>query len=431
MRTVSRVILMDKKTGRKKYVVLLWCLCFSLHLAAQNHSAVVTTDINNFWETYDSIRTTNDSAQQRAYLDRLFITKGTPGLQAMMKARRYTPQEYIDAINKSPEFWTSLRKNTSRAGALAADIETGTDQLRSIYPELKPATTYFTMGVFRSGGTTAGDKILIGSEIIFADEKKMNSLKFTAVHELVHTQQKTTETGQLLAQSVMEGVAEFLAVMATGTPSAAPAIGYGKRNEERVKKVFASQMFSSYYSFWLYSDATNEFDTRDLGYYVGYAIAEKYYEKAKDKKQAIREMIELDYSNSVSLAAYVDASGYFSQPVAAYAKIFEKKRPGVISLEPFKNGNRKVSPGITRITITFSTAMHNQFRNFELGPLGKEHLARIKNVIGFSEDGRSISLELEALQPNKKYQLVIGSGFRDQDLRPLHPYLIDFTTGRK
>ncbi|MDN8848601.1 hypothetical protein Q0M30_17340, partial [Staphylococcus aureus] len=85
----------------------------------------------------------------------------------------------------------------------------GIEKLRKIYPELKPANIYFTVGVFRSGGTTSGNNILIGSEIIFGDEKLMDKLPLTNVHEYVHTQQKTTACNNLLGQSVMEGVAEF------------------------------------------------------------------------------------------------------------------------------------------------------------------------------------------------------------------------------
>jgi hypothetical protein len=32
----------------------------------------------------------------------------------------------------------------------------------------------------------------------------------------------------------------------------------------------------------------------DLGYYVGYKIAQSYYERAHDKKQAIRDVLEAE-----------------------------------------------------------------------------------------------------------------------------------------
>jgi hypothetical protein len=394
----------------------------------QNATRIVTTDIDNFWTAYDKIVTTGDKSEQLYHLNKLFIEKGTPGLQAMIKARRYTPEEYVDAINSKREYWASIRPNTLKAGEFAGEIESGVEKLRKIYPALKPADVYFTVGVFRSGGTTSGSSILIGSEIVFADEQIMDNLVFTNVHEYVHTQQKRNEIENLMGQSVMEGVAEFVTVKALDIPSFAPAINYGKNNESRVKNVFAAQMFNPYFNYWLYSDAKNEFNTRDLGYYVGYAIAEKYYEKAKDKKLAIKEMIELDYDNPAVVAKFVDKSGYFPKSIKTLAKDYEKNRPRVVSIDQFRNENRKVSPKTTRLTIGFSKEMNPNYRNFNFGSLGKENSIRIKNVLGFSADGKSFSVEIESLQPNRRYQLVIGGGFRDKAGVSLKPYLIDITT---
>ncbi|MGI9034516.1 MAG: Ig-like domain-containing protein [Pyrinomonadaceae bacterium] len=420
-------------------------------LFAQNTQNIVTTDIDNFWSAYDKIITTKDNAEQLEYLNKLFIEKGTLGLKGIMQAREYTPQEYVDAINKYPLFWKSIRENTLKAKSFAKEIEIGISRLKKLYPELKPANIYFTIGVLRTGGTTIGNNVLIGSEISLADEntdiselpENFNNLKtyfksnpingivFANVHEFVHTQQKTTVCDNLLGQSVMEGVAEFLATKALETPSGSPAIAYGKSNEPKIKNAFAGEMFNPFYGFWLYSNAQNEFNTRDLGYYVGYTIAEKFYEKAKDKKLAVKEMIELDYNNPVLLAKYVDKSGYFPKSIKKYAKEFEKNRPRVINIKPFKNGDKKVSPNITELTVEFSKEMNKNFRNFEFGQLGKDASLKIKRVIGFSGDGKSISIEIEPLQANKHYQIVIGGGFRDKAGISLKPYLIDFTTANK
>jgi hypothetical protein len=72
--------------------------------------------------------------------------------------------------------------------------------------------------------------------------------------------------------------------------------------------------------------------------------------------------------------------------------------------------------------------MNPNYRNFNFGSLGKENSIRIKNVLGFSADGKSFSVEIESLQPNRRYQLVIGGGFRDKAGVSLKPYLIDITT---
>jgi hypothetical protein len=432
---------------KKIFTTLTFCLLIISAFAQQINHDFVTADIDNFWAAYDKISATKDSAAQYGYINQLFIDRGTPGLKAIMQARRYTAKSYIDAINSYPLFWNSIRGNTLKARSYADEIAVNVMKLKKLYPELKPAKIYFTIGALRTGGTTLSDKVLIGSEIALGDEHtittelpqsfdnvkqyfKTNPTKiiaFSNVHEYVHTQQKTTVCNYLLGQSVMEGVAEFMAVKATGKASTAPAIAYGPTHSQRIKEVFAKQMFNTSEGFWLYSNDTNEFGVRDLGYYVGYAICESYYNKAADKKLAIKQMITLDYDNGAALAAFVDQSGYFSKPVMVFKNKFEKARPTVTGIKQFKNPGTDVSVGINEITIAFSEEMNKFNRNFELGPLGKDNLLKIKAIKGFADDGRSITVTAE-LKPGQHYQIMVGAGFKSKNGAPLTPYLIDFTT---
>jgi hypothetical protein len=44
---------------------------------------------------------------------------------------------------------------------------------------------------------------------------------------------------------------------------------------------------------WLYNGTESEDRPGDLGYYVGYKITEAYYNRAADKRQAVREILEI------------------------------------------------------------------------------------------------------------------------------------------
>lgn len=423
-------------------------LVFISNLAfAQSQSKdIVTTDINNFWSAYDSITATTDSIKQYEILDRTFISKGTPGLRAMMAARGYTSKSFIDAIHAYPMYWKSIRGSMLKAKEYSAAIAKNIEMLKSIYPDLKPAKIYFTVGAFSSGGTTMDSLVLIGSEISLADSNAytrefetanpnlakfirtnpVNTLVFTNIHEYIHTQQKTTVAQNLLGQCLLEGVAEFIAEKATGKRSTLPALLYGKANKKRIAAAFASQMFNTSNGFWLYSDTDNEFKMRDLGYYVGYAICEGYYNKSSEKKQSVKNMIELDYNNQSSLIAFATQSGYFEKPVAELYRHYEMSRPTVTGISQIAD-EKSVSVSERTITINFSEPMDKRFRNFELGPLGKDHILTIKKMVGFSNDGKTLSFEVE-LDAGKHYQLMVGEGFRNLQGISLKPYLIDFTS---
>jgi hypothetical protein len=442
------IVLILKKTRLKPSTLLFLLSLFFLKANAQNtNQYVITSDIKNFWTAYDKIKETSDSTLHIGYINDLFIKQGTDGLKSIMKARGYTAKSYLDAIRHYPLFWHSVRANTLRANEFADSIAIEVDKLAKIYNKLKPAHIYFTVGALRTNGTTLDGNVLIGSELALADAQTVSSefpkalshLKtffssnpingtvFLNVHEYVHTQQKSSIGYNLLSQCVIEGAAEFVAVTVTGKPSSTPAIEFGTQHFEKVRSVFARQMFFEDSGFWLYSNADNEFKMRDLGYYVGYEICRKYYQNAKDKNLAISEMITLDYNNPSALYQFVDRSGYFEKPVSKLNRAYEKDRPVVIGIKEFKNGSKKVDPNLTGITINFSAKMDKKYRNFELGPLGETHLLRIKEFKGFSDDGYSASFDV-ALKPNKQYQLLIGSGFRDENGIPLKSYLINFTT---
>ncbi len=424
------------------------CILFSINLSQGQNSRIVTTDIINFWTAYDQINSTKDTSKQYAYIDKLFLSKGTPGLKALMKVRDYTAKSYVDAIHQYPLFWQSIRENTLKAPSFATAINGGIRKLKKLYPELRPATIYFSIGALRTSGTTQKDQILIGSELALADpttntkefpenlahlkpffeSNPIKSVVFLNLHEFVHTQQKTTIGNSLLAQCVMEGVAELLAVQATGQASSTPALTYGHINNVRIRAVFSNQMFSADNRFWLYSNRNSEFGMRDLGYYVGYAICQGYYLNAREKNQAIKTMIELDYNDEQALNRFVDQSGYFEQPVSKIRDNYEKERPKVTKVVELNNLASNVDPGIRVITIEFSTPMNPSFRGFEFGPLGESNALRIKRFIAFSEDRKSIKIEVE-MKPAQRYQLLISDRFEDVEGRSLTPYLIDFTTG--
>lgn len=429
----------------KKALFLIYALIFNVAFAQQKNN-IITTDIKHFWEAYDKIKATKDSTEQISIIQNSYIDKATPGLTALMQVRNYTAQGFLNAINRYPNYWSSIRNNTLKADDYAQKINKAVQALNKLYP-LKPAKIYFSIGALRTGGTTLEDKVLIGAEISMADEKTntdelkndyphlpsffktgpIDGLIFTNVHEYVHTQQKTTIGNTLLTQVVLEGVTELLAEKALKVSSPNPQISFGKVNDAKIKAAFEKEMFSSSMANWLYNSPNNEFKMRDLGYYVGYAICEKYYAQAKDKKIAVKEMIELDYNKEEDLVAFVEKSKYFAKPLAVYKEAFEKSRPEVIGIKEFENNSQNVNINTKTVTLYFSQPMNVNARGFDYGPTGEKNVLMVQRVIGFSADKKSFSYEIK-LEPNRHYQSVVTERFRNEAGIPLKAYLINFKT---
>lgn len=429
-----------------KFLQIIFLCLFSVSAFSQK---IITTDIDNFWNAYDQIIIEKDSARQLNLIRTLYIDKGTPGLDGIMRARRYSAEEYVYAINNYPKFWKSIRKNTLKSGEFSKDIQKAVENLKKIYPDLKPVNTYFEIGILRTGGTTIDGMLLIGSEIALADKSVITAeidkvyphlkdyfntdpikdVVFLNIHEYIHTQQKETIGNTLLSQTIMEGVAEFFAEIALKQKSPNPQIEFGFKNEERIKAEFQKEMFSPFIYNWIMNSPDNQFGMRDLGYFVGYAICKKYYEQSSNKKAAVKEMIELDYNNENELIRFVEKTKYFDRPLSIYKNEYEKLRPKVIGVQGFENGNQNINPDTRIFTIVFSEEMNTDLRNFELGPLGENNLLRISKVVGFSDDKKSFTFESD-LEPGKQYQILINYGFRSAKGYPLIPYLIDFSTSK-
>lgn len=432
----------------KLNLILIFTLLLSSLKAQKTSDLFISYDIDNFWKAFDKINSTSDSALQYKYLDELFLKKGSPGLHSIMHARNYTATSYINAIHSYPEFWKSIRSNTMRSGEFIKSMEIEIEKLRMLYPSLSPAKVYFTIGALRTNGTVYEGKILIGSELAmtdkntvttefdepfasarrkFFDSEPINDIVLLNVHEYLHTQQKEM-VHNLLSQCIYEGVAEFVAILATGKKSAVPAIEFGKSHHKEVFNEFEKDIFiPAATNKWLWSDAKNTFDVRDLGYYIGYAFCEAYYGKASDKKAAISKLIELDYQNEEEIENFVDASGLLSQPLNTLYDAFEQKRPTIVSIDELKNGTKNVDPNIKELTLRFSVPMDKDFRGFDYGPLGENNVLSVRSFKGFSEDGLTAKIEIE-LHPGKQYQVLVTNRFCDINGYPLKPFLIDIQT---
>jgi len=62
-------------------------------------------------------------------------------------------------------------------------------------------------------------------------------------------------------------------------------------------------------SHWLYEGKTVNGRPADMAYFEGYRITQAYYEKATDKKKAIREILTVQDADK-----FLNDSGYATQP---------------------------------------------------------------------------------------------------------------------
>lgn len=434
----------------KKRAVLFLLVCFAATFsrAQQPRQQVFTSDIDHFWEAYDSAQTTTDSARQEQIIQHLYVDRGTEGLQDFMRVRSLSAPLWTKLIRRAPKFWQSIRANTLAAASAKGQLEARIQRLRQLYPALREAKMYFAIGCLTTGGTTTDDKVLIGTEIatgtaetdlsdlpagksqwlgsVFKNQQLSNIVALN-IHEYVHTQQRpNTAATDVLGQSLCEGACDFITALVMQAPLPNNYIRYGEAHEKELKNAFKEQLFTTYYSNWLYNGGEGV-PMADLGYFMGYAICKSYYNNAADKSAAVKDIIELNYGDSAVLNQFMARSHYYNEHLNrdVLVKNAEARQPYVRRLRPSINGKTAASTDIKEITIVFSRKMNGHF-SIDKAPGGED--SPIAGVKGFSKNKKTFTL-LVNLEPGHTYAFTVGKEkFKSADGYPLKPYTVKFTT---
>jgi len=432
---------------KKRFLIALVLVALGKNLNAQTSSSIHTTDIDHFWAAYDAIQKAKDVPQKIAIINEQYINKGSKGLKAFMAARQYNDTLWVELIDKLPKFWNSIRPNTLSIKHKTAELEKAIKKLKEIYPDLKPADMYFTIGGLRSGGTVKDNMVLVGAEIATGNantdvseftsnwlknvfkEQSLNNIVSLNIHEYIHTQQKA-DGSSLLSHAIKEGACDFIAELAIQQPLQTKYLSYGKANASSIKELFKKEMFFNDYTNWLYNGSQRAEDA-DLGYYVGYEICKAYYQKVKNKKQAIKEIIELDFGNDQAVESFLETSGFYSEKIdkKGIVDAYQKMQPTVVSISPFNNGDKNVDAATKELRITFSKPMVPKRYSISFSEKGKINFP-ITTVKGHEDDDKTLVLNID-LKPQQDYEFIITNrSFRSKDGYPLKDaeYIVKFST---
>lgn len=299
-------------------------------LEPENKKTVLTLDIDHFWEAYDNLKNCKNFSDSVASFQELYLDRATDGLIDFIKARNLTAERYVRQVAGYPKFYNSVRQNTFEAKKAAPIIEEVFTRFRQIYPQFKPVKVCFAIGVLGTGGTVSDRFVLIGTEISTStkdcDLTEFNNNAFSKVltgerdivqriknmvsHECVHTQQKKTYDPKavkcdLLYAVMLEGFCDFVGELIAGSHINTTVQEYGDLHEDELWREFKIRLCDEKLGNWLYNYSTSKDRPADLGYYIGYKIAQEYYKNAADKTQAVTDIIQMD-----NPFQFLEKSGY-------------------------------------------------------------------------------------------------------------------------
>lgn len=257
---------------------------------------IETGDVHRFYQIYDAAggRPTAE-ALQRDYID-----AGSDGLHQLARLRNVTGQSIADAIAKRPEIYSKARRCTDALPRVRKKLAAALGKLGNLYPGARFPPVTIVVGRGKPVGVGGRDTgVQIGLEALCATDWINPDIegRFVgiAVHEYAHVQQTVafSEIGNatVLAASLEEGAAEFVAELTTGSPSYTYLSGLVAGRERSIETAFFADADKTDLSDWLYNSTPEK--PADLGYWVGYRIVKAYYQHAADKRQALHDIFEM------------------------------------------------------------------------------------------------------------------------------------------
>ena len=252
-----------------------------------------TSDVALFYRVYDAAHGKPDAATlQRDYLD-----AGSDGLRDFIPYRILSADQLAQQIARMPAIYENARSCQPALVELAQRVPLLIARMTQLYPATTRPRATIVIGRDSSGGTVSDSGVILGLEVVCENRSHsaystVDRLSYILAHELVHTQQRVYAGGTVLSMSLNEGIADFIGELASGHPLNTQLHEWTKGHEADIAARFRADMDKTDASAWLYNGMGTPEHPGDLGYWVGYRIAQAYYERTPDKQAAIRRLLE-------------------------------------------------------------------------------------------------------------------------------------------
>lgn len=258
--------------------------------------AVHVEDVARFYAVYDAAGG-HPSAEQ---LQRDYLDPGSAGLHRLARLRHVTGAAIAHEIAADPRIYANARRCMAVLPRVRARVGVALERLRELYPEARFPPVTIAVGRGKPVGVTDSTGVMIGLEALCAvtwlEPDVESRFVHVIAHEYAHVQQAfaaptlyddTTPT--VLEASLIEGAAELTAELVSGSVAYTDLKATMSGREKEIETEFVADENSTDLSRWLYNGTLTR--PGDLGYRVGYLITKAYYERARDKRRALREIL--------------------------------------------------------------------------------------------------------------------------------------------
>jgi hypothetical protein len=268
-------------------------------------------DVTLFYKVYDAAN--GHPAADRIQHD--YIDKGSDGLRRFFKERRTTAARVAQSVADHPQVYVDARKCLAVLPPAKTRVSAALAKLGALYPEAKFPPVTVAIGRGKPVAIADQTGVMIGLESLCAvtwlSPNLENRVTYVIAHEYTHVQQALASPAfynkdkpTVLEAALIEGAAEFMGILTSGGTSYAYFARATQGREKQIETAFAPDEDKSDLSAWFFNGTLAK--PGDMGYWVGRRIVQSYYEHAADKRQAIRDIIEIKDAH-----AFLAKSGWY------------------------------------------------------------------------------------------------------------------------
>jgi Predicted Zn-dependent protease (DUF2268) len=268
-------------------------------------------DVARFYRVYNGANG-HPTAEQ---LQHDYIDPGSDGLHRLAQLRHVTGVSIAEAISKHPQIYADARRSMAILAPVRRRVVAALHKLGQLYPEAEFPPVTIAVGRGKPVGVTDAQGVMIGLEALGAvtwlEPNIEDRFVHVIAHEYAHVQQALRAPAlyndprpTVLEESLIEGAAEFTAELTSGSVSDTDLKQITKGREKEIETAFVADKDKTDLSKWLYNGTLTK--PGDLGYWVGYRIVKSYYQHSSDKRQALRQILEM-----TNPKAFLARSGWY------------------------------------------------------------------------------------------------------------------------
>jgi hypothetical protein len=279
----------------KNHALITILICASTNAGAAG-PVIEIQDVARFYKVYDAA----DGHPSADQLQRDYIDPGSDGLHQFAKLRNFSGATIAANLTRHPEIYADAKQCLVVLPAVRRRLQGALRKLRQLYPEARFPPVTIAVGRGKPVGVGSPvSGVQIGLEALcatsFLNPNLEDRFVHVIAHEYVHVQQTQAlvddEHPTVLEGSLIEGAAEFAGELISGQVSYSQLAAMAKGREQEIESRFVPDEDKTDLSAWLYNSTPER--PADLGYWVGYRIVKSYYQHSTDKRQALREILQM------------------------------------------------------------------------------------------------------------------------------------------